>query len=243
MAVWLPPFLHQLGDWFTNPSVYMYGRWNAPAGANEGGVDLGSSGGTPVYALADGPIIGAGNFWHSPDVYAPGSGPPGYGVVTQRVNVPGYGQQDLYYQHIDMAPGIQTCYSNQCGQMLHKGDLIGTVHPGVNEVEMGFNANWGGVWGVNHPGPWATDPRPMLAALLGAGPPAQLGTQVLAGFTSTGGLLDFTWLTGSAFWQWVSDPMRLFKLTTGMMLIGVAILLMVSPEAVSTAKKVAPFLV
>ncbi len=32
---------------------------------------------------------------------------------------------------------------------------------------MGFNAAWGGIWGTNHPAPWAVDPRNMLAALVG----------------------------------------------------------------------------
>ena len=167
-----PLWLKDIIAWLNNPNTPMYGRWNhpPPAGnpnaAGEGGVDITSPGGTPVYALAAGPIEGAGYFWHSSSVYTPNSGSPGYGVVTERTNVPGFGYEDIYYQHIKLAPGIQTCYADQCnGQTLQKGQLIGWVEPGVNEVEVGANANWGGVWGVNHPQAWVTDPRPLIAAL------------------------------------------------------------------------------
>lgn len=167
----------------------MYGRWlpQGPAN-NEGGVDLGAPAGTPVYALATGPLIGAGNFWHGGNACLYRGGPgcsPGYGVVTQRVNIPGFGINDLYYQHITLAPGIPTCYANNCGNVvIQKGQLLGYITPGVNEIEMGLNANWGGVWGVNHPAPWATDPRPALAALAtGAGPDLGLGSLGATGLT------------------------------------------------------------
>ena len=179
MSTWVPAYLQDMVGWFRNPGVYMYGRWDNPPSAMEGGVDLGSAAGTPVYALADGVIIGAGNFWHNPpNVTQSLGGNPGYGVVTTRVNVPGYGLQDLYYQHIDIASSIKPCISGNCGQqVVHKGDIIGYIHPGVNMLEMGFNADWGQPWGLNHPGAWATDPRPMLKALMDAGPPATLGGQ------------------------------------------------------------------
>lgn len=187
VSTWLPTYMQELGAWFTNPSVYMYGRWDNPPSAMEGGVDMGSPGGTPVYALADGEIVGAGTFWHSSSIYTPNSGAPGYDVVTERVNVPGYGPEDLYYQHIAMNPNIQPDYSGTPdGQFVHKGDLIGTIRPNVGMLEMGFNANWGGIWGASHPGGWATDPRPMLEALLQTGPPANLGGQPTVGTSTLG---------------------------------------------------------
>ncbi len=106
MATWSPTWLKDMQAWLDNPNVGMYGRWNQPSSAMEGGVDLTSAGGTPIYALADGTIVGAGNFWHSANLYTPDSGNPGYGVVTTRINVPGYGLQDWYVQHIDIAPSI-----------------------------------------------------------------------------------------------------------------------------------------
>jgi len=162
----------------------MYGRWAVPSANMEGGVDLASPGGTPVYALATGPIMGVGNFWHGGGscLYQGGAGcTPGYGVVTTRVDVPGYGLQDLYYQHINLSPGLAV------GQIVQQGQQIGTINSAVGELEMGFNANWGGVWGTNHPAPWATDPRPMLQALMTGNPqPVGAGGTVLGGLGGVG---------------------------------------------------------
>lgn len=147
---WLPTFMKDLTT--TN-----YGMWNAPdpglhadgsVTPGEGGVDLSVPIGTPVYAIADGPIMASG-YWND----------NAHGVITQRVTVPGAGQQDLYYQHIQLAPNMTP------GTNLTRGELIGTIGP-FNEIEMGFNAAWGGVWGKNHPGPWVKDPRPWLTAIL-----------------------------------------------------------------------------
>lgn len=164
---WLPDFLRNL-------SSSTYGMWSVPDAARglhangsitpgEGGIDVGAPGGTPVLAIADGPIMASG-CWND----------AGHCVITQRVNVPGAGPQDLYYQHIQIASGIRT------GQNLKRGQVIGTVNGTVNgiaynETELGFNSRWGGVWGTNHPGPWVADPRPWLNAILsgsGGAPPA-----------------------------------------------------------------------
>ncbi len=178
LALWLK----DLAEWIANPNIPMYDR-RQHASANEGGVDLTSPGGTPVYALASGQVIGAGTFVHS-------NGNPGYGVVTTRVDVPGYGLQDLYYQHIDIAPWIKNCTGSACqGQQVSAGQLIGWVRSDVGEVETGFNAGWGGIWGENHPGQWVTYPEPLLAILAqGSSPvtPSGLGTTTLGYQTSTG---------------------------------------------------------
>lgn len=247
MTIWLPTYLKDMSIYLTDPSSYMYGRWDQPASAMEGGVDLASPGGTPVYALADGPIIGAGNFWHSADLYTPNSGNPGYGVVTQRITVPGYGLQDLYYQHININPAIISCQGN-CTQSLKRGDLIGTVEPDVGEIEMGFNANWGGVWGVDHPGAWATDPRPMLLALMNEGVPPLLGNQpTYSGLSYSGGSFDIGGSIAQALGlpdlsgvvSWLNNPIRIFKMLAGILLVGGALFLLISPEAESTLKTVA----
>lgn len=147
---WIPDFLKNLKS-------ANYGMWNSPTPGlhpdgsvtpGEGGVDISVSNGTPVYAIADGLVVGSG-YWKD----------SGHGVVTTRVNVPGAGLQDLYYQHIQIDSSVKN------GQMVHRGQLIGTIGP-FNEIEMGFNAMWGGVWGTNHPGPWVKDPRPWLNAIL-----------------------------------------------------------------------------
>lgn len=225
----------------------MFGRWEGhPEGGLEGGVDLGSPGGTPVYALADGPIIGAGDFWHSANIYTPGSGNPGYGVVTQRVDIPGFGTNDLYYQHIDINPNIQNCMSNNCSQYLHRGDLIGTIHPGVNMLEMGLNANWGGIWGINHPAPWADDPRPAIAALMNEGVPPNLGGQPTLSGIGLPGVpgLDLSWLTSwvtklGPLWDWLSNPIRIVKMLVGVILIASAIALLIAPDVEQVVQKAA----
>lgn len=162
---WIPQFLKDMAAYITNPNVGgMYGMWdsstpgdvNGPFGPGvpgEGGVDLTSAIGTPVYALATGLVEGAG-YWKD----------QGHGVVTTRINVPGSGMEDLYYQHIILSPGIKE------GMTVQKGQQIGTTGQ-YGEVELGFNANWGQPWGNNHPAGWVQDPRPMLAALMNAGPP------------------------------------------------------------------------
>lgn len=164
MALWVPTFMKDMLPYIQNPNVGgMYGMWDSPTPGlhpdgsvtpGEGGVDLTSPIGTPVYALASGPIVGAG-YWNDEN----------HGVVTTRVQVPGAGTQDLYYQHIILDPSITQCVGNACTQSVVAGQKIGTVG-GYGETEVGFNAKWGGIWGDNHPGPWFLDPRPLLAALL-----------------------------------------------------------------------------
>ena len=154
-----PAWLAEMAAWLKNKSIYMYGMWDSPTPGDvngprgpgvpgEGGVDLGAPSGTPVYALATGVVEGAG-YWKDQL----------HGVVTTRVNVPGAGMEDLYYQHIIIAPGIKQ------GMTVQKGTLLGKVGS-LNETEVGFNANWGQPWGLNHPGPWIKDPRPWIAALM-----------------------------------------------------------------------------
>ncbi len=165
------PWLADMKAWINNPSTPMYGRWNHPPppgnpnAPGEGGVDLAAPGGTPVYALADGPLLSANTF-ASQGFNHPGS------VVAQRVNVPGVGAEDIYYQHVDLFPGIGPCLGGNCGgQILQAGQRIGTVNSTAGETEIGFNPNWGSLYGPSkHPGPWPSDPRPWIKALILNGP-------------------------------------------------------------------------
>lgn len=193
-----PAWLQEMEAWINNPSIYMYGMWDSPTPGDvngpygpgvpgEGGVDLGSSQGTPVYALATGKVIASG-YWKDKL----------HGVVTTRVNVPGQGLQDLYYQHINIASGITP------GMTVQKGQLIGTVGS-LNEVEVGFNANWGYPWqNGKHPGPWVKDPRPWIKSLMlsnaGSSTINQLNNNTItSNDTNTSGnsLTDFTTLLES----------------------------------------------
>lgn len=163
---------------------------------DEGGVDVPLTAGTPIYALATGPLRGAGYFYHggpyfSTQEYGASANAPGYGVVSEQVNVPGLGLEDLYYQHIDIAPGINLCQSGNCGgQVVQEGQLIGYSKnpPGEAEVGLGANTSWGGIWGaVSDPGQWVSDPRSALTNLAssGGGPVTPTGTKTNC--TSVGG--------------------------------------------------------
>lgn len=168
-SYWIPAYLAGMKPYLDNPNVSgMYGMWDAPDAADvngpfgpgvpgEGGVDLDSPQGTPVYALADGKIIGIG-YWKD----------QGHGVVTTRIMVPGHGTNDIYYQHIIFDPKLKQ------GQTVKRGQQIGTIGQ-YNEIEIGFNANWGQPWGENHPAGWVKDPRPLIEALMAQGDPGSGG--------------------------------------------------------------------
>ena len=140
--------------------------------ANEGGMDLDSPNGTKVYSLGDGVVIGAGYFYHADNS-------PGYGVVTVRTTFPDGSVGDVYYQHLQLSTNIQLC--NQTGgqlyggivgpspqnQVISKGQFLGTIV--VGECEIGINADWGGVWGSSHPGPWIDDPEDSIRMLMNSG--------------------------------------------------------------------------
>lgn len=194
--------LFQLG--VNNPAFW---RISNPVAAaqNEGGVDIPAPGGTPVYALATGYLESSHLFWHNPpDVASNLGGNPGYGVVTERVNIPGFGLEDLYYQHIDINPNLPTCLGGNCnGYVVHKGDVIGWVKSNVGEIEMGVNPQgWGPVWGpAQHPGPWV-DPGNMIAALVGSDPSFKWGNQVDLSSAPPTGSGSGSGSTGTcAWWQ------------------------------------------
>lgn len=156
-------------DWLLNQiGKANWGRWmpGAPA-ALEGGVDVPEPAGTPIYALGTGTLTGAGYFYHGGPYFSQqetGAGAnPGYGVVTE--DVPGTGQ--VYYQHIDLAPGIPFCQSGNCqGYQVQAGQLLGYSRANPGEVEVGINSTWGGIWGTNqNPYLWQSDPRTALTAL------------------------------------------------------------------------------
>lgn len=165
-AYWIPAYLAGMKAYIDNPNVQgMYGMWDAPDAADvngpfgpgvpgEGGVDLDSPRGTPVYALADGPVIGIG-YWKD----------MGHGVVTCRITVPGFGENDIYYQHIIFDNHLKE------GSQVTRGQQIGSIGE-YNEIEIGFNANWGQPWGLNHPAGWVKDPRPLIQALMAGSAPA-----------------------------------------------------------------------
>ncbi len=168
---------NSFADWFTK-QIGLATRWRSNSGdPNEGGVDVPEPAGTPIYALATGPLKGFGYFYHGGPFFSSqefGAGAnPGYGVVSEQVNVPGLGLEDLYYQHLDLANNFQFCASGNCGnQIVHAGDLLGYTRGDVGETEVGLGANkaWGNVWGnVSDPGSWLGDPRSAISNTIGGG--------------------------------------------------------------------------
>lgn len=175
-------WLQQMGEWILNPNLSgMYGRWNAKDASQctqggygtpgEGGVDLPSPGGTPVYALGSGPVLGAGTWTSAAGLTS--------GIVTIGTQVPGVsGTQQMYYQHINIDPSIQK------GGTVQAGQKIGTVMNQTGEVEVGYNAVWGGPWGTNKDcSKWTTDPRPWIAALM-LNAPVSSGSQAQSAVAS-----------------------------------------------------------
>jgi hypothetical protein len=184
-------------DWLTQ-NIWNATWWRSKAlgqgVSDEGGVDVPLPNRTPIYALATGPLRGAGYFYHGGPYFSSqetgAGGSPGYGVVSEQINVPGLGLEDLYYQHIDIAPGINFCQSGNCGgQIVQKGQLIGwsksqlavfgsgsATGPAEAEIGLGANTKWGGIWGApSDPGSWVSDPRQALVNVAGAGGPVTAG--------------------------------------------------------------------
>lgn len=177
------------------------GLWNiAQAGgpgnsSYEGGIDVPSAAGTPVYALAAGQLRGSGYFDKSRGLFNLSSDAGNgcsycHGVVTIRCQVPGYGLQDMYYQHITIDPGIKL-YPNgtTSGPSIAKGQLLGTINSDPGEVEIGFNATgWGTIWGPDpHPAPWNNAPWDLIRALINADPSFAWGSQTQGSSGLTGG--------------------------------------------------------
>src|SRR5438309_6749147 len=109
----------------------------------EGGIDWGAPTGTPVIALADGVIMGAGYFCNASRQWSLTSdaGACDHGVITTRVTNQDGTQTDLYYQHIILNSSIKPCFNGRAscgGQIVKKGDTIGYIS-NFGMLEMGIN--------------------------------------------------------------------------------------------------------
>src|SRR5258708_20000765 len=163
--------LYDINHYFNDPHCSpATGPWNC---RGEGGVDLGALQGTAVFALGSGQVMGR-------DRLEQGGSRIG-GVLTQRVNVPGFGLEDIYYQHLDLLPQFNQCAWGACNEIVTKGQQIGTVSS-IGETEVGFNSGWGSAWGTasQHPAPWSTQPEKMIASLMGSGAGGSVGDQCAA---------------------------------------------------------------
>jgi hypothetical protein len=219
----------------------------------EGGIDWSVPQGTPVTALADGTVKGAGYFCSAKKIFSSSSDQCDHGVITTRVTNQDGTQTDIYYQHITLAPGVQPCFkSSDCTQTVKKGQVIGYISD-FGMLEVGVNVGnvrgsapypngWGTIWGTD-PAPGAhVDPETYLRALISGSNTTGLipGNGLPSG--NVGGI-DFSSLT-NLFGQlapltgWLSNPIRIIKMIAGLLLIGVALYLLTVPEA---EKKVAKF--
>jgi hypothetical protein len=115
--------------------------------------------GQAITALVDGDIVGAGLMTYG-------------GVVTVRSYVPLLGYADIYYQHIQPAPGIQFCKFGACyGQTVRRGDVLGYathdyVETGINSPYHGYSPS-AGLWGPKvHPTRWVEYPDVYFKLLL-----------------------------------------------------------------------------
>ncbi len=145
--------------------------------SNEGGIDIPNPNHTPVYSLGDGTLESCHLFWHNPpNVAVSSGGAPGFGVVTVRTNVPGFGLNDVYYQHIDLNPSLPVCMGGSNPVAIAKGQLLGWTRADPGEVEVGVNpTGWGPVWGSEpHPGP-QVNPESRIRAMVDSNPNFQWG--------------------------------------------------------------------
>lgn len=223
---------------------------------NEGGIDWGVPKGTPIVALADGVLAGAGYFCASSGSFrlTSDSGACSHGVVTTRVTNQDGTQTDLYYQHIILSSAIKPCFDGigSCGgQTVKKGQVIGYASD-MGEIEMGVNvgnssggpkgsARWGTIWGAD-PNPGShVDPEAYLRALISG----KNTTGTVAASDASGNPLDILAPLNTLFSQlapffaWASSPTRVIKMTVGILLVALAIYLLVVPE---TAQKVGKFI-
>lgn len=210
---------------------------------NEGGIDWSAPVGTPVVALADGTVVGAGYFCYAAKAWnlTSDSGACDHGVITTRVTNSDGSQTDLYYQHIILNSSVRPCFNGvaSCGgQTVKKGQVIGYISD-FGMLEMGVNvgnstggpvaggAHWGGIWGADpNPGPHV-DPESYLRALIGG----QNTTGTLAGSGLSGGgnpLDPLSFLSGLQ--PWLNNPVRLIKMIAGIGLIFISLFLLTSPE-------------
>lgn len=218
--------------WWTEPHVNFFGQ------NGEQGQDYGMTGGlgSPVGAITGGQVVYVGN-----------GGYPGSSIGNIVQVLTGNGAL-VHYQHLKDAnvtvgqtitPGTVIGSSGGCPVGCYPADPHGACtcfdnFSAGNHIEVRFSSTYkpGDVWGQN----W-TNPLSIFSSI------AQQTTNQLPIITSglaslTGGapLIDFSWLTNSALWQWLTDPARMLKVTAGVMLVGLALLMLIMPEAEQVAK-------
>lgn len=151
-----------------------------------------------------------------------------------------------FYEHLGgFASGLSV------GTHVNAGDLIGYNGGGQacgsQKVPLGFGLYSGDIYGSGNAwnilmddlssGQNLLNPVNLLNAAKGGSLASVQGlTYNLNASYAGGGLFDMSWLTNSPIWVFFTDPVRLLKIVTGVMLIGLALLMLVKPEAVQAGK-------
>ena len=194
--------------WLTQNRITQ--RWN---GASETGIDLGMVVGTPITALMDGTVRGAG-------VDATGA----YLGIESVFN----GQRICwYFQHLDQNL-VQVGESVQAQQIVgySGGQTSGGNHPATvgstgPHIEVGINFPWGGGRNPDQIGP-NYDPLPVLTYVAGGGNPASpaaLADKISPAIAATTSSPGFTpllqrlndsmnadpWYAGEPWQQWIGS--------------------------------------
>jgi hypothetical protein len=212
----------ELAYWLTHITQAFKG---GHPGSGENGYDFGMPHGTPVYSILPGKVVGAGYYG-------------GGGVVAVQYNP----QNIIYYQHLDLNQvqvGDQIAAGQQLG--LSGGQLSGGNHPatccsGGDHIEVGINAPFGGMWNPNNVGPNA-NPIGLFNSLAaqyqsnnvktggaggGAGGSfvglvATTGTQSQTGHCISP--FGYQICIPNTIWNWITQPIRLAKISAGVLLI------------------------
>lgn len=201
----------QVTNWLANITQH-YGQ------NQETGIDVYLPYHTPVYALASGPVLATGYY-------------SGGGVVSTEIA----NDKSLYYQHLsDIA--VSPSQQVQAGDLIgYSGGQIGYGdHPATGNssgphIEVGINAPYGAnsLW---HPLGNSMDVTPFLNQFQQALALNDIGTRN----TGTGIIIPnpLQAVGNSVNWwealkDWVTNPMRIVKLTLGVVFVGMATFLAV----------------
>lgn len=166
--------------------------------------------------------------------------PWGQTVVTVRLDSPLNSlATHQFYEHLSSA-------SVSVGQHLNTGDVVGKSNPS-GMVPLGYGLYSGDIYGSGTAwdtlqndlapgGPGLLNPTSIIekakaGGISGITQFSQLlsnGINLGSGNSSgaSNPIIDFSWLTNSPVWQWLSNPARMAKMVAGVMLVGISLYLL-----------------
>lgn len=226
--------------WYTYPRIDQYGTPDPFGGFPKPDSNIQVPDNYPITALLGGTVTG---------INSPSGSIPAWGaVVTIKLDSPlnPIATHTAYLHLASIAPGLAV------GSHVSAGDLIGysggKSAAGSQKVPLGFALYHGPFYGF---GPeWSQylgSPSLNMTALLTAAAKGTLnvpgGTDGAGGSApiSGGGIIGldaiFSWISSlQGLWNWLSNPVRLLKVVTGILLILGSIVLLVTPGDTLTKK-------